>query len=57
MFINFHDYSVFLWVSLIFHKSKSYLIIISATMSAIRIMEWSVLTHWGIAKFNGVIDF
>jgi len=44
MFINFHDYIVVQWVSLIFHKSNSYLIIIFVTMSYIRIMEWSFLT-------------
>jgi len=35
MFIHFHDCSVAQWVSLIFHKSKSYLKIIFASMSDI----------------------
>jgi len=57
MFINFHDFNVVQWVSLIFHKSKSYLIIISASMSDIRIMEWTVLTQFGYGEFIGVISF
>ena len=42
MLINFHGYSIVQWVSFILYKSKSYLIMICASMSDIRIMEWTV---------------
>jgi len=57
MFINSHYYSVVPWVSMMFHTSKSYFLIISASMSDIRIMEWTVLTQFGYGLFIGVISF
>jgi len=43
------------WVSLNFHKSYSYLIIISTTMSDIKNMEMSVFTQFWYGLFNGAI--
>jgi len=57
MFSNFHDFNVIQLVSLLFHKSKSYLIIISVIMSEIRVMERTVFTQFGYGKFIGVISF
>jgi len=57
MFIKNHLISVDQWVSLIFHKNKSYLIIISANMSDIRIMEKTAFTQFGCGEFIGTICF
>ncbi len=57
MFINFHDFNVVQRVSLIFHKSKSSLITIYASMSDIRIIEWSIFIQLGYVEFIGVIHF
>jgi len=57
MFIDFYFFHVVQFVSLIFLKSSSYLIIISATMSDIRIMKQSVFTQFWYGAFNGAICF
>ena len=48
MVINFHLFSVYQCVSIIFHESYSYLMIFSAIMSDITIMKRSVLYKFGV---------
>ena len=57
MFIKFCLFSVVQCVSLIFHESLSYLIIILTIMSDIRIMKWSVFTQFWYVEFNDAICF
>ena len=57
MFLNFHLFSVVQWVSLIFHTSWCYLIIIFATMNDNRTMKRSVFTWFWYGEFIGAICF
>jgi len=57
MFINFHVFTFDQCVSIIFHKSYSYLIIFSSIMSDIKIMKSSVFIHFVYANINGAICF
>jgi len=57
MIINFYVFSAVQWVSLIFHKSLSYLTIIFASKSDIRIVERNVFTPFWYGKFNAAICF
>jgi len=57
MCINFHLFSVNQWIFLIFHVSYSYLMIFSASMSDIKIIERSVFIQFGYVEYNGAICF
>jgi len=57
MFMYFHLFSVVQWFSLILLKRLSYLIIICAAMSDIRIMKECVFKQFWYGDFNGAICF
>ncbi len=55
MFIHFHLFSVDQCISLIFHKSYSYLIIFCGSMSVIKTMKRRVFIQFRYGQFNGEI--
>ncbi len=54
MFINFHQYSILQWVSLIFHKSKNYLKIICATM--VKLELWIGLSSHNLCMDHSMVQ-
>jgi len=55
IFINFHILGVDQCVSIIFHESYSYLMIISGSMIGIKIMKRSVFIPFWYGVFDGAI--